>query len=215
MIAAHNRPGVILESEEGTMRRVDKSQVQFRSRPASPFAYTVAIPLVEALLASLGVAVVIGLVRVWVFGAGLISAATTAAGVFVLLAAVLLAVRFGRAVIHGLELATGVDIDGDDVIGPDPEPEPRFVYVKRGSGRRSSHDDDLADFVRGCYTRGTGRRAWGAARLATTNHKLTKGMWQKFTGIMLKAGVLEDLGPGNGTELTCELEEALEVLGLE
>jgi len=194
-------------------RRVDNSRVQFRSRPASPLAYTVAIPLVEALLASLGVGVVIGLVRSWVFGAGPISAATTAAGVFVLLAAVLLAVRFGRAVIHGLELATGVDIDGDDVIGPDPEP--RFVYVKRGSGRRNFHDDDLADFVRGCYTRGTGRRAWAAGRLATTNHKLTKGMWQKFTGVMLKAGVLEDLGPGNGTELTCELEEALEVLGLE
>ena len=193
------------------MRRVNSEQVQFRSRAASPVTYRVAIPLVEMMLASLGVAVVIGLLSAWLFGAGLESAATTGGGVFVLLAAVLLALRFGKSVLWGIEGLTGQDLDGDQVIG---EPEPRLIYV-RGTGRRNSHDDDLADFVRGLYTKGTGRRAWVGSRLATTGHTVTRGIYDGFCGVLLKARILEDLGNGRGSELTCELDEALDALGLE
>jgi len=192
------------------MRRLNQD-VQFRSKAASPLAYTVAIPLVEMLLASLGVAVLIGLLST-LGGADLVGAAEAGAVAFVVLAAILLALRFGQAVLWGLERATGQDLDGDQIVG---QPDHRYVYVRGGSGRRDSHDDDLADFVRGCYTRGTGRRAWAGARLATTNHKVTRGMYDRFCGVLLKAGILEDLGNGAGKELTCELEEALEDLGLD
>jgi len=191
------------------MRRLNQD-VQFRSKAASPLAFTVAIPLAELLLASLGVAVLIGLLSA-LGGADLVGAAEAGAVAFVVLAAILLALRFGQAVLWGLERATGQDLDGDQIVG---QPDHRYVYVRGGSGRRDSHDDDLADFVRGCYTRGTGRRAWAGARLATTNHMLSKGMWARFTGIMLKAGVLEAV-PGGGSELVCELDEALEALGLD
>ena len=191
------------------MRRLNQG-VQFRSREASPVTYQVGIPVAELLLASLGVAVMIGLVRVWVFGVALASAATSGAGVFVLLAAGLLAVRFGKSVLWGLERATGTDLDGDQVIG---EPEPHFVYV-RGTPGRNSELDDLQDFVQGCYTKGTGRRAWIGSRLATTGHTMTRGTFDRFMGVLLKAGILEDLGEGRGTELTCSLDEALDTLDL-
>ncbi len=192
------------------MRRLN-SQVQFRSREASPLTYTVAIPLAHMILAAVGVGLVITLATTWLLGVDLAGAATTGGAVALLLTALFLTLRFGREVLWGLERATRQDLDGDQVIG-EPE-EPRLIYVK-GTTRRNSHDDDLADFVRDCYTRGTGRRGWAGARLATTNHKLSKGMWARFTGIMLKAGVLEN-APGGGTELTCELEEALRILRLE
>ena len=189
------------------MRRLN-NQVQFRSREASPLTYTVAIPLAHMILAAVGVGLVITLAATWIFRAGLIGAATTGGAVALLLAAVFLTLRFGREVLWGLERTTQRDLNGDQVVG-----EPRFIYVK-GTSRRNSRDDDLRDFVQGCYTRGTGRRGWADARLATTNHKLSKGMWTKFTGIMLKAGILEN-APGGGTELTCELDEALKILQLE
>lgn len=191
------------------MRRLNQD-VQFRSKAASPLAYTVAIPLAEMLLASVGVGVVIGLLSWW-GGADLAGAASTAGVVFVLLAAILLAVRFGRAVLWGLERATGTDLDGDQEIG---QPESHFVYV-RGTPRRNSELDDLRDFTQGLYTRGTGRRAWVGSKLATSGHTVTRGMYDRFSGVLLQAGILEDLGEGRGTELTCELEEALETLGLE
>ena len=191
------------------MKRLDQ-EVQFKSRAASPATYTVGIPLVEMTLASLGVSVLLGLLST-LGGADTLSAVKTGGMVFVVLAAVLLTVRFGKAVLWGLEKATGLDINQDGDVG---EPRPRYVYVK-GTGRRNSHDDDLADFVRGCYTRGTGRRAWTGARLATTGHTVTRGIYDGFCGVLLKARILEDLGNGRGSELTCELDEALDALGLE
>lgn len=193
------------------MRRLNQD-VQFRSKAASPLAYTVAIPLAEMALASLGVAVIIGLLST-LGGADVVGAAETGAVAFVVLAAILLALRFGKAVLWGLERATGADLDGDSVVG---KPESHFVYVRQGQNvRRNSELDDLADFVRGCYTRGTGRRAWAGARLATTNHKVTRGMYDRFCRVLLRAGILEDLGDGRGSGLTCELDEALDALGLE
>jgi len=193
------------------MRRLNQD-VQFRSKAASPLAYTVAIPLAEMALASLGVAVIIGLLST-LGGADVVGAAETGAVAFVVLAAILLALRFGKAVLWGLERATGADLDGDSVVG---KPESHFVYVRQGQNvRRNSELDDLADFVRGCYTRGTGRRAWIGSRLATTGHTVTRGMFDRFCGVLLQAGILEDLGDGRGSGLTCELDEALDALGLE
>ena len=191
------------------MRRLNQD-VQFRSREASPAAYLITIPLAEMLLASLGVSILIGLLSYW-GGADLVGAAATAGGVFVLLAAGLLALRFGKAVMWGLERATGTDLDGDEVIG---KPEPHFVYV-RGTPGRNSEFDDLRDFTQGLYTKGTGRRAWVGSRLATTGHVLTRGMYDRFCGVLLQARILEDLGEGRGTELACSLDEALDALDLE
>jgi len=190
------------------MRRLNQD-VQFRSRAASPAAYMITIPLAEMLLASLGVAVMIGLLAS-LGGADLVGAAKAGGLAFVVLAAILLAVRFGKAVLWGLERATGADLDGDQVIGT---PEPHFVYV-RGTPGRNSELDDVRDFVQGCYTKGTGRRAWVGSRLATTGHTVTRGMYDRFAAVLLQAGVLEDLGDGRGTELTCDLDEALETLDL-
>jgi len=166
--------------------------------------------MLEMGLASLGVAVMIGLLAS-LGGADLVGAAKAGGLAFVVLAAILLAVRFGKAVLWGLEKATGADLDGDQVIG---KPEPHFVYV-RGTPGRISELDDLRDFTQGLYTKGTGRRAWVGTRLATTGHTVTRGTYDRFADTLLKAGILEDLGEGRGTGLVCELEEALEVLGLE
>jgi len=192
------------------VRRVDHSQqVQFRSKAASPLAYTVAIPLVEMLLASLGVAVVIGLLSV-LGGAGPMGAVKTGGVAFVLLAAILLVLRFGKAVLWGLERATGQDLDGDQVVG---KPEKHFVYV-HNAPRRNSELDDLRDFTQGCYTRGTGRRVWVGSRLPTTNHTVTRGIYDRFCNVLQNAGILEDLGDGRGKELACTLDEALDALDL-
>lgn len=191
------------------MKRLDNSQVQFRSREASPVTYTVAIPLAELTLASLGVAVLMGLLST-LGGADIAGAVKTGGIVFVVLTAILLAVRFGKSVLW-VEKATGRDWDMDGEVG---EPEPRFVYVRRGQGR-NSHNNDLRDFLQGCYTRGTGRRAWVGSRLAGTGHTVTRGTYDRFCGVLLSAGILEDLGGGRGKELVCSLDEAMETLGLE
>ena len=193
------------------MRRLNQD-VRFRSREASPVTYQVGIPLVEMLLASLGVAVLIGLLSI-LGGAGPMSAIKAGGVVFVVLIAVLLAVRFGKAVMWGLERATGTDLDGDQVIG-EPEHDHHFVYV-RGTPGRNSELDDVRDFTQGLYTKGTGRRAWVGSRLATTGHTVTRGMYDRFCGVLLQAGILEDLGEGRGTELACSLDEALDALDLE
>ena len=191
------------------MRRLNQD-VRFRSREASPVTYTVAIPLVEMMLASLGVAVLIGLLST-LGGADVVGAVKAGGIVFVVLIAGLLALRFGKAVMWGLERATGTDLDGDEVIG---KPEPHFVYV-RGTPGRNSEFDDLRDFTQGLYTKGTGRRAWVGSRLATTGHVLTRGMYDRFCGVLLQARILEDLGEGRGTELACSLDEALDALKLD
>jgi len=190
------------------MRRLNQD-VQFRSRAASPVTYQVGIPMLEMGLASLGVAVMIGLLAS-LGGADLVGAAKAGGLAFVVLVAILLAVRFGRAVLWGIEGLTGADLDNDQVVG---KPEPHFVYV-RGTPGRNSELDDLRDFTQGLYTKGTGRRAWVGTRLATTGHAVTRGMYDRFAAVLLQAGVLEDLGDGRGTELTCDLDEALETLDL-
>ena len=184
------------------------SEVRFRSKAASPVTYQVGLPVLEMLLASLGVSVLVGLLATW-GGADLVGAARTSGLVFVVLAAILLAIRFGRAVLWGIEGLTGADLDGDQQVG-----KPRFVYVRQGTGRRDSELDDLRDFTQGLYTKGTGRRAWVGSRLATTGHTVTRGTFDRFSGVLLRAGVLEDLGDGRGTELTCDLDEALDALDL-
>ena len=193
------------------MRRLNNNQVQFRSREASPVTYQVGIPLVEMFLASLGISVLAG-VLANLGGAGLAGAAKMGGVVFVLLAAILLALRFGRAVLYGIEGLTGQDLDKDGVVG-EPEHDHHFVYV-RGTPGRNSELDDLRDFTQGVYSKGTGRRGSVGSRLATTGHTVTRGMYDRFCGVLLQAGILEDLGEGRGTELTCSLDEALDTLDL-
>jgi len=192
------------------MRQLEN--VQFRSKAASPLAYVVGIPLTEALLASLGGSVIVGLLNAWLFGAGAVGALTAAGGAFALLTAVLLTLRFGKAVLYSLEAATGLDIDQDGEVG---EPEPRFIYVRNGKqpiAREQRQLDDLRAFVEGCYTRGVSRRAWTGCQLPGTGHTVTRGTWQRYTDAMLKAGVLEETPTGR--ELTCDLDEALDILEL-
>ena len=181
------------------MKRLNQ-EVRFRSREASPVTYQVGLPLLEMVLASLGISVLAGLLAT-LGGAGLVGAAKTGGVVFVVLAAILLALRFGKEVLQGIKGLTVAQVGA---------PEPRFIYVK-GAGQRK--DDDLADFVRGLPTKGTSRRDWVGSRLPTTNHLMTKGMWTRFTSILSKAGLLESIS-GGGTEFTADVDEALEVLGL-
>ena len=170
----------------------------------------IVIPLLACVFFGLGVTIALTVIQCGIRDISVEDALRLGGGVGVLVASLAMAWRFYRAVVGIAEKVTRRDLNRDGWIG---EPEPRFVYVK-GTEQRNSRDDDLADFVRGCYTRGTGRRAWSGARLPTTNHKLSKSRWVRFTFILLKAGLLKR-APGGGTELTCELEEALRVLGLE
>jgi len=190
--------------------RKNNSQVQFRSSAVSPVVYQVTLPMLEMSLASLGVSVLLGLLSV-LGGAGWLAAVKTGGVVFVVLVALLVALRFGKAFLWGIEAMTDADLNGDQVIG---KAEPHFVYV-RGTPGRNSELDDLRDFTQGLYTRGTGRRAWMGSRLPGTGHVLTRGMFDRFCSVLLEAGILEDLGGGRGTELTCSLDEALQVLGLD
>lgn len=194
------------------MKRLDSERARVRGGEASPVTYAIGIPLAEMLLASLGVALAIGLLSWW-GGADLVGAVSASVGVFVLLVAVLLAVRFGKAFLWGLERFTGVDLDGDQIVGK-PGHDHHFVYVRGGARRNNSELLDLEGFVRGCYTRGPGRRLWLGSRLPGTGHTVTRGMYDKFCDILLQAGILEDLGEGRGKELACSLEEALASLDL-
>ena len=170
----------------------------------------IVIPLLACVLFGLGVTIALVVIQWGIWDINAKDALKFGGGVGVLMASLALTWRFFKAAVGITEKVTRRDLNRDGWIG---EPEPRFVYVK-GTEQRNSRDDDLADFVRGCYTRGTGRRAWAGARLPTTNHKLSKTRWARFTLILFKAGLLKR-APGGGTELTCELDEALKILRLE
>ena len=171
----------------------------------------IAIPLLSCLMVGLGVATALTVIQWGALGIEPMRAIGVGGGVGLLIASLATAWRFYQAVVWFGERITRKDWDKDGWVG-EPEP-PRFIYV-RGTPRQNSKDDDLADFTKGLYTKGMGRRAWVGSRMPTTGHTVTRGLYDKWSGVLLQAGILEDLGDGRGKELTCSLDEALDTLDL-
>lgn len=187
-------------------------EVPAQQRNTTGITSEITVPLLACVLVGIGIAAALVVVQWGVLGIEPMRAIGVGGGTGLLAASLATSWRFYQAVVWFGESVTQKDWDKDGWVG---EPEPHFVYVRPGTGRRDSELDDLRDFTQGLYTKGTGRRAWVGSRLATTGHTVTRGTFDRFCGVLLKAGVLEDLGDGKGKELVCSLDAAFDALGLE
>lgn len=129
-------------------------------------------------------------------------------------AAVLLTVD-ARRLTWTIEAGTGFDFDRDGIIG-EPEPvraDPRFVYVRDPSAqRRNDGARDLRYWLREAYgPRGTTWRAWEGQRLPS-GAEVTRELWDRYTGLLLRAGLAERPYGTSTLELQSDYQAALVAL---
>ena len=85
------------------------------------------------------------------------------------------------------------DIDGDGVIGApqtSTAQEPKLVYVHDSRRQaRLQAANDFRFFLRECYNgRGPTWRKWKGTKLPS-GRKVTRPMWESYTGRLIKAGL--------------------------